>query len=416
MFLTYNALYFVGWGGKKIILEWKNAVSVTKETNMMGAVDNSLRVYYKSSEEENIDTDELPSYYFGSFIARESCFQTISKMISEENAINPHGSSQIAASSTNQSDSAAVENNYDVPPDKVLSKMEVVVDKKLRQVSISQFHDLCWSDKDSTSLYGNWLTDKGSIDVAVTDWEYANFVNPWCGEEYTHKRSVTFQYRRTTHLYIGPPIASVEQTQYCRVEDEDKCVLAMTVKMQGIPYADVFNVECRFVASRIGNSDIKVQAGLFVNFQKYTILKSKIRDGTIRESSPAYLDFFDVMQKVVKQYHQDNGNTLNDVEEEEEEEEISIEEKRETCTWNVYLGKYISKFWSTVSTKYPKDILLIIMIVIISFYYLQQLQKERWRNENDIKHLSNKVEKLEEDIHAIRTILEKTVKNINHSE
>merc|ERR1711862_412505 len=299
--------------------------------------------------------------------------------------------------------------------DKVLSKMEIVVDKKLRHVSISKFHDLCWSDKDSTSLYGNWLTDKGSIDVAVTDWEYANFVNPWCGEEYTHKRSVTFQYRRTTYLYIGPPIAGVEQTQYCRVEGEDKCVLAMTVKMEGIPYADVFNVECRFVASRIGNSDIKVQAGLFVDFKKYTILKNKIRDGTIKESSPAYVDFFNVMQKAVKKYHQDNAlNTAEEEEEEEEEEEISIEEKRETCTWNVYLGKYISKLWSTESTKYPKDI--VIMIVIIGFFFWQQLQKERWRNENDMKYLSNKVEKLEEDIHTIRLILENTVKHFNQSD
>lgn len=49
-------------------------------------------------------------------------------------------------------------------------------------------------------------------------------------------------------------LAKVKHTQYCRVEGKDKCVLAMTVEMTGVPYSDCFNVEIRWVATRSGRS------------------------------------------------------------------------------------------------------------------------------------------------------------------
>jgi len=82
---------------------------------------------------------------------------------------------------------------------------------------------------------------------------------------------ITYNFTRTTHLYIGPPIASVTETQFCRIEGNDKCVLQTNVAMQGIPYADTFNVEVRLVARRQGCNDCKVELGLFVDFKKSTL-------------------------------------------------------------------------------------------------------------------------------------------------
>ena len=42
----------------------------------------------------------------------------------------------------------------------------------------------------------------------------------------------------------------------------------MTVEMDGIPYSDSFAVEVRWAARRIGESDIVVDAGVFVRFTK----------------------------------------------------------------------------------------------------------------------------------------------------
>ena len=79
---------------------------------------------------------------------------------------------------------------------------------------------------------------------------------------------IKFKFKRTTHLYIGPPIAGVTQTQYCRMEGNDRCVTMMTAEMDGIPYSDVFAVEVRWSARRQGNNDIVIDAGMHVRFIK----------------------------------------------------------------------------------------------------------------------------------------------------
>lgn len=57
---------------------------------------------------------------------------------------------------------------------------------------------------------------------------------------------------------MGPPVAGVTQSHYCRVEANNKCVVAMNVKIDGIQYADTFRVEVRWVARRVGANDIQV--------------------------------------------------------------------------------------------------------------------------------------------------------------
>jgi hypothetical protein len=44
--------------------------------------------------------------------------------------------------------------------------------------------------------------------------------------------------------------------------------MMMTVEMDGIPYSDVFAVEVRWAARRVGTNDIAVDAGVFVRFIK----------------------------------------------------------------------------------------------------------------------------------------------------
>ena len=79
---------------------------------------------------------------------------------------------------------------------------------------------------------------------------------------------IRFKFRRTTHLYIGPPVAGVTQTQYLIKEGNDRCVVMMTVEMDGIPYADSFLVEVRWSARRVRERDIAVDAGVIVRFTK----------------------------------------------------------------------------------------------------------------------------------------------------
>jgi len=180
-----------------------------------------------------------------------------------------------------------------VAPDAKLQEMNVIIKKKIKGVAIPEFYDMTWAEK--TPFYANWLEASGKMDIKVGAWQEGEVKGTWCGETYQRQRITTFQFQRTTHLYTGPPIANVTHTQYCRVEASDKCVLSMTMEMEGIPFADCFKVEVRWVATRVGSKDINIQVGLFVNFVTSTLLANQIRAGTTEETTKSQLSLFNAV-------------------------------------------------------------------------------------------------------------------------
>ena len=79
---------------------------------------------------------------------------------------------------------------------------------------------------------------------------------------------IRFKFKRSTHLYIGPPVASVTQTQYLMKDGNDRCIVMMTVEIDGVPYSDSFAVEVRWAARRLKEKDLAIDAGVFVRFTK----------------------------------------------------------------------------------------------------------------------------------------------------
>jgi hypothetical protein len=179
------------------------------------------------------------------------------------------------------------------------------------------------------------LDKEGCFAISVGDWEFAEegsegFLNEWCKERYQQKRIVFFKFNRTSHLYLGPPVADVKQTQYCRVEGKDRCALAISVTFDGIPYADTFGVEMRWSARRKGTNDVMVDIGLHVEFKKNTLLKKQIKSGTIAETTPIHGRLFDEARKVCSIGGE--GGV-----EPEEEEETAIVQKEEKGMLGVVL-------------------------------------------------------------------------------
>lgn len=230
---------------------------------MMGTIDNSLRVVYSG------DADEC-SYFFGSFAFRDNAFHLVQRLSAVARSLRELNGPPKAPNTT----------VADVPPDDVMKKMEFVLSKKIKNFSIQRFYELVWSEGEGDlGVYGPYLIDAGSHKVDKGKWEFAEnetdqFVNRWCGEKYNQRRVVSFEFTRTTHLYIGPPVTGVKQTHHCSVDGNDKRILAMTVEMDGIPYADCFAVEVRWVARRIGSRAIQVDVGVFVDFKKKTMFAS----------------------------------------------------------------------------------------------------------------------------------------------
>eukprot|EP00980_Cylindrotheca_fusiformis_P023807 scaffold11032_cov122-Cylindrotheca_fusiformis.AAC.8 len=280
-FTTSVELYFLAWDGKSFILPWTDIVRVDIEKGLLGGNETSIGVTYLSQAGAEY------TFILGRLEARDSTLLHFRELLQESrNKADPENSDPSP-----------------VPPDTTLSKMEVVLSRLIRNVPISTVYEKVWSEGNRTSedpFYGPWLEKEGCFDRTVEDWVFAddsgNFVNQWDKESYSQRRSVTFKFRRTTHLYMGSPIAVVKQDQFCRVEGGDKCVVAIRVTFDGIPYADTFAVEVRWVATRKGKKDVKIQVGLFVDMLKTSMLTSKIKAGVVTETKSIHNRLFEAVR------------------------------------------------------------------------------------------------------------------------
>jgi len=173
---------------------------------------------------------------------------------------------------------------------------QILVKKQLRGINVNQYFELFWRES-GAGFYGPWLTKLNNKQVSVGSWGSGSFLHKFSGEVFTMKRTVTFTFPRTTHLYVGPPTAEVTQVQLARIDERNRCVLVMTIDMTGIPFADVFSVEMRWTADNGGEGVMDVQCGIQVVLHKYSLVSGKIKSGTIEESTPAQLDLVESMQK-----------------------------------------------------------------------------------------------------------------------
>jgi hypothetical protein len=192
----------------------------------------------------------------------------------------------------------------DVPPDDTLEKMNIIIDKRLKNVSISQYYETVWSEQsegDGVPLFRSFLEESDKQDIDVGEWEVADnnagFIGDWDGEEYQKRRTVTFIFDKKIPMQSKPVLAQVKQTHCCRIEGKNKCVVAMTIDMNGVPFSECFVVEVRWVATRSGKNDLNVQVGLFVNFIKSTILAGKIRSGTTEQTTQQQMVLFGKVQQ-----------------------------------------------------------------------------------------------------------------------
>mmetsp|Transcript_1981 Transcript_1981/g.3031 ORF Transcript_1981/g.3031 Transcript_1981/m.3031 type:complete len:349 (+) Transcript_1981:60-1106(+) len=215
-----------------------------------------------------------------------------------------------------------------VSPDETLQSMDIIVEKTLKGVTVQNFFDICWKE-DESPLYYPWLESMGYLDVEVGKWEIREegddnhdslFVGNWDEERYPMKRVVTF--RKPPSAFSSSPIP-VKHTQHGRYDDQ-RCVVSMMVEMQGIPFADSFHVQIRWVATRVGRNNLRIQVGVFVVFSKSNILASKIRSKTISSTTEMQSSLMTCMKEACRA---DGGEYDSDGEEEMMEERVGSKSK-----------------------------------------------------------------------------------------
>lgn len=198
-------------------------------------------------------------------------------------------------------------------PDAHVKRMTVVCSETLKGFNIQQYFNTFWRDKPGgVMFYGPWLEEKGAKKVGVTKWEKKKHDHKYSKETFNMQRVATFDYPRTTHLWMGPPMAGVMQTQFCRIDDGSRCIVVMTVEMNGIPYADVFAVEVRWVATNIADKVIEVEVGVAVDMKKSSMFKSQIKSGTEEETGSIHRGLFESMKKKAKEMGEDMGDDDDD--------------------------------------------------------------------------------------------------------
>ena len=420
IFLTANQLYFVGWGDKKIVLDWKDVLSVKKATNLMGGIDNSLSVAYMKDSEESC-------LFFGSFTSREEAFQLMERLSTVARAIF---ALQESSSANCRSERESIPAKP-VPADQTLKKMSVVFSQTIKNISIKKFYDVAWSEgvrTNASPLYGPWLKKAGSMNVQVDDWTFSEdgsspIEGGWCRERYNQKRQVHFQFKRKTHLYIGPPVAKVNQTQYCRLEGNDKCIVAFTVEMEGIPYADCFAVEVRWVAHREGMNDVKVEIGVFVDFRKATIFASKIKQGTLTETTPIHASLFAVIKAECANENGESGEIDTGGDDDGDiaevvKYEITTDDKGGIRLLGVSLDSIRQGVQSLVKGAVAGDttVLVVACIFIVCLLGLFGIAKRAWSPLKispsvgvSIEHLSMKIDNLQEEMKQLHDTMKSLV-------
>lgn len=284
LYTTSKKLYFLG-PEKNFDLEWDAVLSIQKERGFMGSNnENDLLVSCRRN-------DAIISFVLCRFKSRDSVLEHLKCMKEKSEKTGASNNDKISSKTSAVLDTPQLP---PVPPDLVLNKTEIVVSKTIKNASIPIIFEKTWNDRD---FYDSFLRNEECFEITMEDWtREGEMRNEWCKEKYDQYRFVTFKFNRTTHLYIGPPIAFVKQKQYCRVEGVDKCVVAISAEFEGIPYSDSFLVEMRWVASRKGNNDIHIQVGLFVVFKKITMLKNQIKSGTIAETKNVHTRLFNAVK------------------------------------------------------------------------------------------------------------------------
>ena len=396
LYTTKEAIYFLG-AEKSFSLQWETISSVEKEKGFMGSNnDNDLVVSYRSES-------TILSFLLCRLKARDKVVAHLQSLRKE------HKKSEV--SEVPKSSSSITEAQLPaVSPDSLLKDMEIVVSKTIKNISIKSVFENAWADRtESKSFYGSWLEEEECFDITMEEWEVSEprgeFRNEWCNEKYDQQRLVTFKFNRTTHLYIGPPVAIVKQRHFIRVEGDDKCVLAISAEFEGIPYADSFAVEMRWVATRKGTNNVQVQVGLFVVFKKTTMLKSQIKSGTIAETKHVHLRLFDAVKKACKN-SEEGQLDKEDCKEEEEGEEEEIEISKAEPDLLARLGNLAGSLdVSTIASSIGVVALLFAGRYLSRAIFGSAGHSDTRRLENRIQELQDEVRALHKSIDLVTVLL-----------
>ncbi len=166
-------------------------------------------------------------------------------------------------------------------------------------------------------------------------------------------------------------------------------MLGMTIEFDGIPYADSFVVQVRWVASREGTQDILVQVGVFVEFKKSTIWANQIRSGTVEETKMVHESLFECVKQACLNA---GGEEMSNGDDTEVPDVIAPQKDHpSSVTYNRFL---VIAFVFLSMVLYPR------------FTAMRARSHTQTIPSKDIGHLSQRMEKLELELGKVKKTLD----------
>ncbi|KAF0718660.1 Aste57867_1556 [Aphanomyces stellatus] len=297
-----------------------------------------------------LKTDDK-SWFFAEFNGqRDMCFGRLDQLIGahrqqfKESEHTPEVLKEMASQRrqsyliSNRRNSIAKEDEdfVPLPPDDTLStsalavnlmmwaaKMTKILDCEL-QTDLQTLFDVLFSNAQGQDFYQKVMVSTKDIDISIGDWQPIDT----CPKDAMSSLSVstdTFSYYRKVQSkhppkvsFPGlPPYADCTRYQLCRhdatIHDgEEKSwtrfVLAETLRMKQIPYADYFEIETRWVFTRDGHKFCHAEVGIIVHFIKSTWFNNQIISSTISESREAFETWASHAVAALRQ-HSPSGST-----------------------------------------------------------------------------------------------------------
>lgn len=280
--LSNDELSFKGILGTKLSFDLKD-VDIEKASRLGGLIHDAFIISVENSKEEGKE------FTFSTGLKdTKKVIDKIQSAIANAKQDESHEKSRVWGP-----DDLKKDNQFRVPaPDPTLEKMKIIAERRLKGVDLQDYYKVAWSDE--KPIYEPFLKGQGKNNVNVAHWETGKFEGDWCGETYTEKRIVSFDFMKQT---IGQSLVEVKHTQHCRRTDNEQCIVQIKMEMKGFPYADCFVVEVRHVASCVGRNDLKIQIGMHVKFLKSCMFEKKIRTNTGAETTNAQLALLEMTLK-----------------------------------------------------------------------------------------------------------------------
>jgi len=174
-----------------------------------------------------------------------------------------------------------------------------------------------------------------------------------------------------------------------------------------------FAVEVRWSARRVEQTNIAIDAGVFVRFTKSSMFASKIKSGTLKETSPIHLDLFEVIKTALASGEEGGEVEDTDIEPKEEMEIATTETEEETnvTTPDTTTSQVESKFDQLIAAFSSLTQNQQLLLAFVIFYFVtKMIFPKKDLTADKVNDLAQKVDGLANEVKEMKAMLESLLK------